>query len=131
MGIDSGPVLVAPSASGPVPDVDMSIELAAASFPNPIFTASGGAAAGRELEPYVDVAELGAVVTKSIILRPRAGRAHPRMAETPSGMLNSIGQKGPGIDAFVDDDLPWLDEHGARAIVSIAGSSADEYAKLA
>src|SRR3954465_5754161 len=131
MGIDSGPVLVAPSASGPVPDVNMSIELAGASFPNPIFTASGCAAAGRELEPYVDVAGLGAVVTKSIMLRPRAGRATPRMAETPSGMLNSIGLQGPGIDAFVDTDLPWLVDSGARAVVSIAGGSVDEFVKLA
>src|SRR3954447_19429652 len=131
MAIDSGPVLVAPQPTGPVPDVDMRIELSGAPFPNPIFTASGCAAAGRELEPYLDVAGLGAVVTKSIMLRPRAGRATPRMAETPSGMLNSIGLQGPGIDSFLDNDLPWLDEHGARAIVSIAGSSADEFAKLA
>src|SRR3954466_14612753 len=119
------------AAPAPPPDVDLTTVLAGVEFPNPIFTASGCAAAGRELEPYVDVAGLGAVVTKSIMLRPRAGRATPRMAETPSGMLNSIGLQGPGIDAFVDNDLPWLDEHGARAIVSIAGTSADEYAKLA
>src|SRR4051794_6827145 len=130
MAID-GPVLVAPNDVGPVPDVDMSIELAGTTFPNPIFTASGCAAAGRELEPYLDVAGLGAVVTKSIMLRARAGRPTPRMAETPSGMLNSIGLQGPGIDAFLDEDLPWLVDHGARAVVSIAGSSVDEYAKLA
>jgi dihydroorotate dehydrogenase (NAD+) catalytic subunit len=109
----------------------MTVELAGVEFPNPIFTASGCAAAGRELSPYLDVSALGAVVTKSIMLRPRAGRATPRMAETPSGMLNSIGLQGPGIDSFVDDDLPWLADHGARAIVSIAGTSADEYSKLA
>ena len=61
----------------------------------------GCAAAGRELEPFVDVSALGAVVTKSVMLRPRSGRPTPRMAETPSGMLNSIGLQGPGIDAFL------------------------------
>jgi len=129
--VDSGPVLVARAAPDPEPDVDLTVRLAGVEFPNPIFTASGCAAAGRELAPYLDVAALGAVVTKSIMLRPRAGRATPRMAETPSGMLNSIGLQGPGIDAFVDDDLPWLADQDARAIVSIAGTSADEYAKLA
>src|SRR4051794_39556462 len=128
---DAGPVLITHAGSGPVPDVDLSVVLAGVTFPNPIFTASGCAAAGRELEPYLDVAGLGAVVTKSIMLRPRSGRATPRMAETPSGMLNSIGLQGPGIAAFVDGDLPWLDEQGARAIVSIAGTTADEYVKLA
>jgi dihydroorotate dehydrogenase (NAD+) catalytic subunit len=129
--VDAAPVVVARSQPGPVPDVDLSVQLAGVDFPNPIFTASGCAAAGRELDPYLDVAELGAVVTKSIMLKPRAGRATPRMAETPSGMLNSIGLQGPGIDAFVDNDLPWLVDHGARAVVSIAGSSADEYTKVA
>src|SRR5699024_3718981 len=64
-------------------------------------------------------------------LAPRAGRPTSRMAETPSGMLNSIGLQGPGIDAFLDHDLPWLVERGARPVVSIAGSSVDEYAELA
>ena len=68
------------------------------SLPNPVLTASGCAAAGRELSQFFDVSELGAVVTKSIQLRARSGRATPRMAETPSGMLNSIGLQGPGID---------------------------------
>jgi dihydroorotate dehydrogenase (NAD+) catalytic subunit len=115
----------------PVPAVDMTTSLAGAVLPNPILTASGCAAAGRELDQFVDVAEIGAVVTKSVMLRPRSGRPTPRMSETPSGMLNSIGLQGPGIDAFVDHDLAWLRRRGARAIVSIAGSSVDEYAKLA
>src|SRR3954449_8189693 len=110
--------------------VDMTARLGSAVFPNPVMTASGCAAAGRELNQFFDVSELGAVVTKSIMARPRSGRATPRMAETPSGMLNSIGLQGPGIDAFLDDDLPWLVDRGARAVVSIAGTSVDEYSKL-
>jgi dihydroorotate dehydrogenase (NAD+) catalytic subunit len=82
-------------------------------------------------EQFFDVAALGAVVTKSIMLEPRSGRPTPRMAETPSGMLNSIGLQGPGIDAFLETDLPWLHEKGARAVVSVAGGSVEEYAELA
>lgn len=101
------------------------------SFPSPIFTASGCAGSGKELAQFFSLDELGAVVTKSIAVKPRSGRATPRMAETPSGMLNSIGLQGPGIDQFLSDDVPWLLEHGARTIVSIAGESVEEYASLA
>jgi len=111
--------------------VDLSTALGAAALPNPVLTASGCAASGRELEPFFPVASLGAVVTKSVTLAARAGRPTPRMAETPSGMLNSIGLQNPGIDAFLAHDLPWLAERGARAVVSIAGGSVDDYAGLA
>jgi dihydroorotate dehydrogenase (NAD+) catalytic subunit len=114
-----------------VPDVDMSTSLAGAQLPGPVLTASGCAASGRELGQFFDLTELGAVVTKSVMQAPRSGRATPRMAETPSGMLNSIGLQGPGIDAFLDHDLPWLAERGVRTVVSIAGGSVDEYATLA
>src|SRR5471030_1474149 len=102
---------------------DMRTVLGPLELPNPVLTASGCAAAGRELDQFFDLAALGAVVTKSIMLAPRSGRATPRMAETPSGMLNSIGLQGPGIEIFVERDLPWLVEQGARAVVSIAGST--------
>jgi dihydroorotate dehydrogenase (NAD+) catalytic subunit len=110
---------------------DMRARLGALELPNPVLTASGCAAAGRELHQFFDVASLGAMVTKSIMLKPRSGRPTPRMAETPSGMLNSIGLQGPGIDDFIENDLRWLEDHGARTVVSIAGSSVDEYTKLA
>ncbi len=112
-------------------DVDLSTALADAYLDNPVMTASGCAASGRELHQFFDVAELGAVVTKSIMRDPRSGRATPRMAETASGMLNSIGLQGPGIDSFLATDLPWLLQHDARPIVSIAGGSLGEYAELA
>ena len=111
--------------------VDLRTTLAGVEFPNPVFTASGCAAAGQELHAFFDVSSLGGVVTKSIMLAPRSGRATPRMAETPSGMVNSIGLQGPGIDAFLERDLAWLADTGARAVVSIAGSSVEEYAQLA
>jgi dihydroorotate dehydrogenase (NAD+) catalytic subunit len=113
------------------PEVDMSVELGGARLPNPLMTASGCAANGKELHRFFDVAELGAFVTKSVMADPRSGRGTPRMAETPSGMLNSIGLQGPGISAFVRDDLAWLKSVGARALVSIAGSSSGEYAEVA
>jgi dihydroorotate dehydrogenase (NAD+) catalytic subunit len=111
--------------------VDLTTPLGEVTLPNPVMTASGCAGAGRELAQFFDVAELGAVVTKSIMLDPRAGRPTPRMAETPSGMLNSIGLQGPGIDGFLARDLPWLAQQRARAVVSIAGTSVEEYAELA
>src|SRR6478672_5959289 len=111
--------------------VDLRTRLGHVELPNPILTASGCAGSGRELAHYFDVAKLGAVVTKSVMLAPRAGRPTPRMAETPSGMLNSIGLQGPGIDAFLQRDLAWLADRGARTVVSIAGTTVDEYARLA
>ena len=111
--------------------VDMTTRLAGVAFPNPVFTASGCAAAGSELDQFFDVTALGGVVTKSIMLEARSGRATPRMAETPSGMLNSIGLQGPGVDAFLDKDLAWLADRGARAVVSIAGGSVEDYGRLA
>jgi len=110
---------------------DFSTTLAGAWFPAPLFTASGCASSGKELAQFFPLREIGAVVTKSIMLKPRAGRPTPRMAETPSGMLNSIGLQGPGIDAFLVEDIPWLASQGARIVVSIAGETAEEYGVLA
>ena len=110
---------------------DFSTTLGGAWFPTPIFTASGCASSGKELSQFFPLREIGAVVTKSIMLKPRAGRPTPRMAETPSGMLNSIGLQGPGIDTFLADDVPWLASQGARIIVSIAGETIEEYVSLA
>jgi dihydroorotate dehydrogenase (NAD+) catalytic subunit len=110
---------------------DLRTRLGHIELPNPILTASGCAGSGRELAQFFDVSKIGAIVTKSVMLAPRAGRPTPRMAETPSGMLNSIGLQGPGIDAFLQRDLPWLLSRGARAVVSIAGGTVEEYAELA
>lgn len=115
----------------PLPPVDMSTRLGDLELPSPVVTASGTAAAGRELDQFFDITSIGAVVTKSVMLQPRSGRPTPRMAETPSGMLNSIGLQGPGIDHFIEHDLTWLSERGARTIVSIAGGTVDEFSKLA
>jgi dihydroorotate dehydrogenase (NAD+) catalytic subunit len=124
-------VVMQGSAPESPPKIDMSTRLASLGLPSPVLTASGCAAAGRELDQFFDITTIGAVVTKSIMLEPRSGRATPRMAETPSGMLNSIGLQGPGIHAFLEHDLAWLRDRGARVIVSIAGGTTQEFEELA
>ena len=111
--------------------VSLATSLAGVEFPNPVFTASGCAAAGKELDQFFDITTIGGIVTKSVMLKPRSGRATPRMAETPSGMLNSIGLQGPGIGSFLEHDLQWLRDRGARTIVSIAGGTVDEFSRIA
>ena len=111
--------------------IDLSTTFSNAWFPSPLFTASGCASSGKELAQFIDLREIGAVVTKSVMSKARHGRPTPRMAETPSGMVNSIGLQGPGIDTFLAEDLPWLVSQKARVIVSIAGETVEEYATLA
>ena len=125
--ISQGPL----PGKGPVAYIDMSTQLGELRLDSPVLTASGCAAAGRELDQFFDITKIGGVVTKSVMMQPRSGRPTPRMAETPSGMLNSIGLQGPGIDRFIETDLEWLNQRGATTIVSIAGSTVDEYGKLA
>ncbi len=110
---------------------DPRINLAGVEFAGPAFTASGCAAAGKELATFFDLTEIGGVVTKSIMMRARSGRPTPRMVETPSGMLNSIGLQGPGIESFLANDLTWLAERKVAAFVSIAGETVEEFAQLA
>ena len=110
---------------------DLRTRLGHLDLPSPILTASGCAGAGRELAQFTDVARIGAVITKSVTLEPRAGNPAPRLAETPSGLLSAAGLQGPGIDGFLQRDLPWLLSRGARAFVSVAGHTAREYGELA
>ena len=111
--------------------VDLTTSLGSLELSAPTATASGCAAAGRELAQFGDVSTLGAVVTKSIMLKARSGRPTPRMAETPSGMLNSIGLQGPGIESFLEKDLSWLTDNNVTTIVSIAGNNVAEFGQLA
>lgn len=111
--------------------VDLSTSLGSLQLSAPTATASGCAAAGKELAQFGDLTTLGAVVTKSIMKNARSGRPTPRMAETPSGMLNSIGLQGPGIESFLEHDLAWLRNNNVTTIVSIAGNNVEEFAELA
>lgn len=112
-------------------EVDLTTDVAGLRLGNPIATASGCFASGREMDRFVDVGGIGAVVVKSVTRAPRKGLPTPRMVETPSGMLNAIGLQNPGIDAWLEHDLPWLAGHGATTVVSIAGDSVDDFAHVA
>ncbi len=109
----------------------LEVDLGGLTLPSPVLTASGCAGTGRELAPYTDLAKLGAFITPSLSPQPRAGRPTPRLAETPSGLLHATGLPGPGVDGFVQRDLPWLAEQGVRVIASVAGGSVSEYATVA
>ena len=110
-------------------NLDLSVTIGSLHLRNPVMTASGTFASGREFADFMDVGRLGAVVTKGVSLEPWAGNASPRIAETASGMLNSIGLQNPGVEAFVAKDLAWLAEHAADTpvVVNVSGHSIAEY----
>lgn len=110
----------------------MSVRFAGLELRNPVTTASGTFASGREFADFVDLRRLGAITTKGVSLSPWDGNASPRIAETACGMLNSIGLQNPGVERFMDRDLAWLAEHAADTpvIVNVSGHSVDEYAAV-
>ena len=109
---------------------DLSIKIGHTTFKNPIFVASGTFGYGTENPELVDVSSLGAIVTKSITLNPREGNPPPRIVETPSGMINSIGLANIGVDKYVSEMLPVYEKIGSPIIMNIAGSSMEEYIKV-
>ena len=111
-------------------NVNLAVNLGGLAMKNPVTVASGTFAAGREYSDFVDVASLGAVTTKGVSLNGWEGNASPRIAETPSGMLNSIGLQNPGVAHLIEHDLPWLREMGATSIVNVSGHSFDEYVQV-
>ncbi|MFN0088857.1 MAG: dihydroorotate dehydrogenase [Acidimicrobiales bacterium] len=111
--------------------VDLSTRVGSVSLPNPVMTAAGTAGHGAELGAYLDLAELGAVVVKSLSARPWPGNPPPRLHPTPAGMLNSVGLQGPGVEAWLEHELPALEAAGARVVVSIWGRTVAEYAAAA
>lgn len=110
--------------------LNLSVNLGGLHMKNPVTTASGTFAAGREYSDFLDVAALGAVTTKGVSLHGWEGNASPRIAETPSGMLNSIGLQNPGVKHLIDEDIPWLKEQNATVIVNVSGHSFDEYVSV-
>ena len=113
-------------------DIDMSVRVGTLELRNPVITASGTFAAGREFADFVDLSRLGAIVTKGVSLAPWPGNPSPRIAETASGMLNSIGLQNPGVEAFVARDLQWLTDHAAstHVIVNVSGHTLEEYVRV-
>lgn len=110
--------------------VNLAVNLGGLTMKNPVTTASGTFAAGMEYSDFVDVSALGAVTTKGVSLNGWEGNASPRIAEVPSGMLNSIGLQNPGVVHLKSEELPWLREQGAATIVNVSGHSFDEYVQV-
>ena len=110
---------------------DMSVSLCGVKLANPVIAASGTFGFGREYAEYFELSRLGGVSVKGLTLLPRAGNPPPRVAETPAGMLNSVGLQNPGIEAFLRDDLPWLLDQNTMVMANIAGNTLDEYAEMA
>ena len=110
--------------------VNLAVNLGGLAMKNPVTTASGTFAAGMEYSDFVDVSALGAVTTKGVSLNGWEGNASPRIAEVPSGMLNSIGLQNPGVAHLKSEELPWLCEQGATTIVNVSGHSFDEYVQV-
>ncbi len=109
---------------------NLAVNLGGLAMKNPVTVASGTFAAGREYHDFFDVSQLGAVTTKGVSLHGWEGNASPRIAETPSGMLNSIGLQNPGVEHLKECDLPWLADVGATTIVNVSGHSFDEYVQV-
>jgi len=108
-------------------DVDISVDFAGIRLANPVFTASGTCGYADELADFMDVNQLGGFITKSITLKPRKGNATPRIVETDSGMLNAIGLANIGLDAFVEEKLPILENLSPAVFVNVAGETINEY----
>jgi dihydroorotate dehydrogenase (NAD+) catalytic subunit len=109
----------------------LAIDLGGLHMKNPVTVASGTFGYGQEFGRYFDVSRLGAVTTKSISLKPRAGNKPPRLVETPAGLLNAIGLQNVGLDRYLTEKVPYLREKGATIIANIYGYSPEEYAELA
>ncbi len=117
----------------PVPEppdtshIDMTVDLAGVTLKNPVVVASGTFGFGREYGQFFDLSELGAICCKGLTLYPREGNPSPRIAETPMGILNSVGLQNPGVDTFIQHELPFLRQHDVKVIANISGNTPEEY----
>ena len=107
--------------------VELSVELAGVKLKNPIVVASGTFGFGREYGQFYDLSELGGICAKGLTLHRREGNPPPRIAETPMGILNSVGLQNPGVDAFIAEELPELRKHDLVVIANISGNTPEEY----
>ena len=106
---------------------DMKVNLAGMTMKNPIVVASGTFGFGREYNEFFDLGELGGICAKGLTLLPREGNPAPRIAETPMGILNSVGLQNPGVDAFIAQELPFLRQYDTKVIANISGNTPEEY----
>jgi dihydroorotate dehydrogenase (NAD+) catalytic subunit len=109
----------------------MAVDIGGLVIKNPVMTASGTFGYGEEYAPYLDLNRLGAIIVKGISMEPRAGNPPPRIMETPCGMLNAIGLENPGVNAFVNDKLPFLRQFDVAVVVNVFGETIDEFKKVA
>lgn len=106
---------------------DLSVNIAGVEWKNPVTVASGTFGSGQEYGEFVDLNKLGAVTTKGVANKPWAGNPTPRVAEVYGGMLNAIGLQNPGIDVFLERDLPYLQDFDTKVIVNVCGHTTEEY----
>ncbi len=110
--------------------MNLTTTIAGIQFKNPIIAASGTFGFGREYNNFYDVGKLGGISSKGLTLEPRQGNEPVRIAETPSGMLNSVGLQNPGVEAFIQNELPFMRQTGAVVIANAAGSSEADYVRI-
>ena len=110
--------------------LDQKVTLAGVELKNPIVVPSGTFGFGREYGQFFDLSELGAICVKGLTPQPREGNPAPRIAETPMGILNSVGLQNPGVDAFVAQELPELRRHDVKIIANISGNTPEEYGEM-
>jgi dihydroorotate dehydrogenase (NAD+) catalytic subunit len=110
---------------------NLAVEIAGLKLRNPVMTASGTFGYGREFADYMDLESIGAMITKGLSLKPKAGNPTPRIVETPGGMLNAIGLQNVGIEAFIATKVPFLRTVNTPVIVNLYGNSLEEYGELA
>ena len=110
---------------------DLKVSVAGVEFHNPLIAASGTFGFGREYAEFYPLSALGGISSKGITLKARPGNPAPRIAEAPGGMLNAVGLQNPGVDHFIEKDLPWLREQGVTIIANIAGNTPEDYCAMA
>lgn len=110
---------------------NLSVNFAGLHFSNPIVTASGTYGFGQEYAEYLDLNEIGGIAVKGLTLHERPGNPSPRVAETTAGMLNSVGLQNPGVDAFIQYQLPFLQKYNCQILANISGNTVEEYAQMA
>ena len=110
--------------------INMKVNLAGVELKNPVMEASGTFGSGMEYSEFVDLNQLGAVVTKGVANVPWPGNPTPRVAETYGGMLNAIGLQNPGMDVFIERDLPFLKQFDTKVIVNVCGKTTEQYLEV-
>ncbi|SHK58441.1 dihydroorotate dehydrogenase [Paramaledivibacter caminithermalis] len=112
-------------------NVDLSVDLNGLKLKNPVTVASGTFGFGREFIDYIDLNNLGGIMVKGLTLEERKGNPVPRVAETPMGMLNSVGLQNPGVRYFIKNELPFLKQYDTKVIANINGNTIEEYCRIA